>query len=129
VTLASFPDVELMLCDLLSGIGTTGTETPQALESEVPYIRVTRTGDAGSDRITDRALVSVAVFAANATDAKAAAAQARQLLVTGLPAQTAHGLIDWAWADSGPSLLPPTDSDNLRLVVSGYTVMTRRVPQ
>jgi hypothetical protein len=126
---APYPDVERVLADLLSAYGTCGTETPQNLQSEVPYIRLTRTGDAGSDRVTDRATVSIDVFAANADDAKNAAGQIRQLLLWGLPAETDHGQLDWGRLNTGPSLLPPTDSDNLRLVTSGYTVSMRRTPQ
>jgi hypothetical protein len=126
VTHAPYPDVERVLADLLASYGTCGTETPRDLQSQVPYIRVTRTGDAGSDRVTDRATVSVDVFAASADDAKEAAGQIRQLLLWGLPAQTGHGQLDWGRLDAGPSLLPPTDSDNLRLVTAGYTVSMRR---
>lgn len=125
----TYPDVERVLADALSGFGTCGTETPSTLQSDLPYIRLTRTGDAGSDRVTDRAVVSVDVFAANADDAKSTAAQIRQLLLWGLPVETDHGQLDWARLGTGPSLLPPTDSDNLRLVTSGYTVSMRRTPQ
>lgn len=124
--LAPYPDIERVTCDALGEFGTCGTETPQDLQSSAPYIRVTRTGDAGSDRVTDRASVSVDVFAANADDAKSVAAQVRQFLISGLPVMTAHGQLDYARLATGPSLLPPTDSDNLRLVTSGYMVSMRR---
>lgn len=121
-----YPDVERVLADLLAGFGTCGSETPQSLESEVPYIRLTRTGDAGSDRVTDRATVRVDVFAADLDDAKDTAGQIRQLILFGLPAKGAHGQLDWGRLNTGPSALPPTDSDNLRLVTAGYTVSMRR---
>jgi hypothetical protein len=123
---ASYPDIEHVLADLLASYGTTGTETPQALESETPYIRITRTGDAGSDRVTDRATVSIDVFAVNADDAKDTAGQIRQLLIAPGAKATAHGQLDFGRLNTGPALLPPTDSDNLRLVTAGYTVSMRR---
>lgn len=127
--LAPYADIERVVCEALGAFGAAGTETPQALQSELPYIRVTRTGDAGSDRVTDRASVSIDVFAADADDAKDIAGRIRQLLISGLPVVTEHGQLDWGRLSTGPSLLPPTDSDNLRLVTAGYTVSMRRTAQ
>lgn len=125
-----FPDVAHALCDLLADLGTCGTETPKALQSSLPYIRVTRTGGA-DDLVTDKANVSVDVFAANADDAKSVAEQARQRLtlgpfLAGLEYRTAHGRIDKARTAVAPQLLPPTDSDNLRLAVASYQIEMRR---
>lgn len=129
-TLTPFPDVTRAVCDLLGDLGTTGTETPADLQSEVPYIRVTRTGGA-DDLVTDTATVSVDVFAASASDAKDTAEQARQRLIlgpfgTGTPFVTDHGRIDRARTVTAPQALPPTDTDNLRLVVATYQVQMRR---
>lgn len=126
--LPDWPDAERAVCDFLSPLGTCGTETPKALQSTLPYLRVTRTGGS-SDRITDRASISVDVFAASADQAKAVAGQARQMLVTQLPASTDHGVIDWATVQSAPAVVPPTDSDNLRLAVASYQVSTRITAQ
>lgn len=124
--LAPYPDVEKVLGELLAPFGTCGSETPLDLQSELPYIRVARTGDWGSDRVTDRSIVSVDVFAADADDAKAIAAQVQQLLLTGLPAPTALGDLDYGRSGGGPFLVPPTDSDNLRQVTASYNVSMRR---
>lgn len=129
MTLQAWPDGERALCDLLASLGTTGTETPATLESETPYIRVTRTGGSDDHRATDTGTFSIDVFATGATTAKAAAEQVRQTLLTGLPAQTDHGQLDWAFTDVGPQLLPPSDTDNLRLAVASYKISMRRVPQ
>jgi hypothetical protein len=130
VTLTPYPDVTRAVCDLLEDLGTTGTETPADLEANLPYIRVTRTGGA-DDLVTDTATVSVDVFAANATDAKDTAEQARQRLTlgpfgTGTSFATGHGRIDRARTVTAPQMLPPTDTDNLRLVVASYQVQMRR---
>lgn len=123
-----WPDGERALGDFLSPLGTTGSETPKTLQSSLPYIRITRTGGA-SDRITDRGIYSVDVFAADADDAKAVAGQVRQKLLEELPAATDHGTLDWPTVNSGPAPVPPTDSDNLRLAVASYTVSTRVTAQ
>lgn len=126
--LLTWPDVERALGDFLSDLGTTGTETPLTLQTSVPWIRITRTGGT-DDRITDRASVSIDVFAQNASDAKQAAHQIRERLLTRLPAATGHGQLDWASTTTGPTSLPPTDSGRLRLAVASYTVSMRRMAQ
>lgn len=122
--LADWPDAERAMCDFLAPLGTCGPETPKTLQSQIPYLRVTRTGGT-SDRVTDRASVSVDVFAADRDTAKAIAGQVRRMLLTELPAATAHGVIDWATVNAGPAVLPATDSDNLRLAVASYQLSTR----
>lgn len=126
--LPDWPDAERAVCDFLAPLGTCGTETPKTLQSALPYLRVMRTGGT-SDRITDHAGISVDVFAANADQAKAVAGQARQMLITQLPASTDHGVIDWAIVQAGPAPVPPTDSNNLRLAVASYQVSTRVTAQ
>lgn len=125
-----YPDATRAVCDLLASLGTCGTETPATLENDVPYIRVTRTGGS-DDLVFDSSTVSVDVFAGDATTAKAVAEQARQRLVmgpfaTGVDYRTAHGRIDTARTVVAPQLLPPTDSDNLRLAVASYRITMRR---
>jgi hypothetical protein len=125
-----YPDAERALGDLLADLGTTGSETPSTLQSDLPYIRLTRTGGS-DDLVTDTSTVSVDVFAASADDAKATAEQIRQRLTWGpfisdVPFNTAHGLIDRARTNVGPFMLAPTDSDNLRLCAASYIVSMRR---
>lgn len=125
-----WPDAERVVADLLSPLGTVGTETPQALQSSLPYFRVGRTG--GSDNgVTDSAFIAVAAFAGSADDAKRAAGQARQTLVRkpsegGPEKSTAHGRLDSITTASGPLMTPPTDSDNLRLCAATYQVTMRK---
>lgn len=122
--LPDWPDAELAVADFLAPLGTCGSETPSALQSTLPFLRITRTGGT-SDRITDQANVSVDVFAADRTTAKEVAGQVRQMLLTELPASTDHGVLDWATVQSGPAVVPASDSDNLRLAVASYGISTR----
>ena len=123
--LAPFSDAERATGDLLSSLGTTGSETPLTLQSSVPYIRLTRTGGA-DDRITDTATVSVDVFAPDAGTAKSVAEQVRALLLAAEGAPTAHGVIDSARTVTGPFVTPATDTDNLRLAAASYRITMRR---
>lgn len=122
---APYPPVELAVCDFLADLGTCGTETPAATETELPYIRVNRTGGA-DDRITDEATVSVDVFDANRSDALALAETIRARLTMQLPATTGHGTLDFAATAVAPGQSPPTDTDNLRLAVASYRITLRR---
>lgn len=121
----AWPDAELALCDFLADLGATGTETPGTLQSQLPFIRVTRTGGADDRMVTDRAAVSVDVFAADSSAAKQLAEVIRQRLLTGLPAVTAHGVLDYAATVVAAIQSPPTDSDNLRLAVASYIISAR----
>jgi hypothetical protein len=133
VTLTVYPDVPHAVCDLLAtlpGVNGADIEAPADLGSQVPWIRVTRTGGT-SDRITDTASLVVDVFATGATEAWDIAKAALQRLIRGpflsdVSFRTAHGQVDKARVNVGPALLPPTDSDNLRLVTATYTVSVRR---
>lgn len=131
MTLPGFPDVAHAVCDLLADLATgADIEIPADLQSRVPWIRVTRTGGS-SDRVTDNAALSVDVFADDAAAASAVAEQVRQRLTLGpfrsdVSFRTAHGQVDGARVAVGPQLLPPTDSDNLRLVTASYQVSMRR---
>lgn len=121
----AWPDAELALCDLLADLATCGTETPGTLQQQLPYIRVTRTGGADDRMVTDRATVSVDVFAADSGTAKQLAETIRQRLLNGLPAATAHGVLDYAATSVAAIQAPPTDSDNLRLAVASYIISAR----
>lgn len=133
MTLTVYPDVPHAVCDLLAtlpGVNGADIEAPADLGSQVPWIRVTRTGGT-SDRITDTASLVVDVFATGATEAWDIAKAALQRLIRGpflsdVSFRTAHGQVDKARVNVGPALLPPTDSDNLRLVTATYTVSVRR---
>lgn len=129
--LTVYPDVAHAVCDLLRSLVTgADTETPADLQEQLPWIRVTRTGGQ-SDRVTDVASVVVDVFASGATEALGIARQVLQRLIRGpflsdVSFRTAHGQVDRARVTVGPALLPPTDSDNLRLVTASYNISVRR---
>lgn len=122
--LASFPDVERAVGDLVGDLGTAGSETNITLQSTLPYIRVRRLG--GSDnRVTDAARVDVHVYDKDATAAKVIAEQVRQRLISG-PSTTTHGVIDRAWTEVGPQTIPADDTANIRQVVATYRISMRR---
>lgn len=133
MTLAVYPDVPHAVCDLLAslpGVNGAGIEAPVDLQSQVPWIKVTRTGGE-SNRVTDTASLVVDVFASGATEAWDIAKLALQRLIRGpflsdVSFRTAHGQVDKALVNVSPALQPPTDSDNLRLVTATYTVSVRR---
>jgi len=131
VTLTVYPDVAHAVCDLIAGLANgADIETPADLQSQVPWIKVTRTGGA-SDRITDTATLVIDVFAAGATEAWDIAKQVLERLIRGpflsdVSFRTDHGQVDKARVNVAPALTPPTDSDNLRLVTATYTVSVRR---
>lgn len=121
----AWPDAELALCDYLADLGTCDVETPEDLQDHLPFIRVTRTGGADDRMVTDTATVSVDVFASGRSQAVAVAKAIRQRLLNGLPAATAHGVLDYAATAVAPIQSPPTDSDNLRLAVASYRISAR----
>jgi hypothetical protein len=122
--LAVFPDVERAVGDLVGDLGTAGSETSITLQSSLPYIRIRRLGGS-DDRVTDAARVDVHVYDTNATDAKAIAGQIRQRLISG-PSVTTHGIIDRAWTEVGPQMIPADDTADIRQVVATYRISMRR---
>lgn len=122
--MSPFPDVERVVCDLLTGLTTVGTETGIGLQDELPFIQVVRIGG-GSDRFTDRARVDVRVYATGASEAKQLAETVRQRLLAA-PHATPAGVIDRTICEIGPQLLPPADSEHLRRVIATYRVSMRR---
>jgi Protein of unknown function (DUF3168) len=121
--LAAFPDVERMLGDLLSDLGTVGSETNIDLQTRLPYIRVHRIGGV-DNRITDAARVDIDVYTTDATAGKTLTETIRQRLISG-PSATAHGVIDRAWVESGAQTAP-TDDPNLRRVITTFRIAFRR---
>jgi hypothetical protein len=122
--LAPFPDVERAVGDLVTGLGTAGSETNITLQSTLPYIRIRRLGGS-DDRVTDAARVDVHVYDTNATSAKEISEQIRQRLISG-PSMTAHGVIDRAWTEIGPQTIPADDTADIRQVVATYRISMRR---
>lgn len=131
MTLPGYPDIAHAVCDLLASLATgADIETPADLQAQLPWIRVTRTGGS-SDLVTDSATLSVDVFAVGASQAAEVAEQVRQRLILGpfrsdVSFRTDHGQVDRVRVAVDPTLLPPTDSDNLRLVTASYNVSMRR---
>lgn len=122
--LAAFPDVERAVGDLVTGLGTPGSETNITLQSTLPYIRVRRLGGS-DDRFTDAARVDVHVYDTDATTAKSISEQIRQRLISG-PSVTTHGVIDRAWTEVGPQTIPADDTADIRQVVATYRISMRR---
>jgi hypothetical protein len=127
-----FPDPELAVIDAVSarfaaGITYAGARTLVSIQAgKMPAVRARRTGDAGSDEITDRSLIELAVFAEDADTAKSLAEGCRQDLVTEPGISTGHGLIDFVRQDDGPRLATSPDTPQRQAVTSVYAVSMRR---
>jgi hypothetical protein len=60
----------------------TGDRTPTTFEGKLPFIRADRVGGATRDRVSDRPVVDVDVYASTRSDAKAIAQLVEQLLMS-----------------------------------------------
>lgn len=122
--LGPYVDVERALMDLLDQVAPSELWTDETLPGTLPTIQVRRVG--GDDNgITDRARVSVTVYAARTSQAKDLAEQARQLLLDG-PHTTPNGVIDKATTEVGPQHAPTRDPDTVRARDAIYRVRLRR---
>jgi hypothetical protein len=130
--LSEFPDPEAAVIDAVSSLFSDGVTYPGARTlvsiqaGRMPAVRAMRTGDAGSDVVTDRAVISLTVFARDAGTAKALAESCRSVLVPGLGIGTGHGLIDLVRQDQGPRLATSPDTALPQAVTATYTVSMRR---
>lgn len=129
--LAPFPDPQQAVADVsgaVAGVAVSyaGSRTLAAIKAgKLPAVRAVRTGDAGSDRYTDRSAVSVAVFAGDAGTALSLAQSCQQeLMVRGIG--TAHGLIDLAETLDGPRLVTSPDVTAVQCATASYRVSMRR---
>lgn len=144
--LGDFPDIETLTLDVLEGLypqltgagyagyldGYTGvytgprltdTETPANLQDLPVFIRVTLvTGR--DDRITDRSVVDIDVFASSRAVAYAWAKDIRSRL-TGGPHRAGSGIIDRVVTEEKPRRLPWSD-ENVRRFGSTYRISARR---
>ena len=125
MTVTRFPHVQkllvLLLEDMAGGADHTGTEAPDDLQDRLPFVRVRRiTGD--SDRLNDRPVVEVDVFAATQDLAWRLAEDIREYLVGPPPP---HPLLDRIDCEQGPRELPWADQ-RLRRWGADYRVTSRR---
>jgi hypothetical protein len=122
----AFPDVESLLMTLLATKGTCVTFVPTDLKTKIlttPVIRINRTGG-GDDRITDRARVSIDVFASSWEGARKTAEDIRQVFLA-WPIKTSTGVIDEVITDRASIDIPWDDPDVFRRNAS-YAITTRR---
>lgn len=123
-----FPDVTRMLVTALEvwvPDGThTGPETPEDLQTKLPFIRAYRLGGS-RDRLSDFCTVSIDVFDATYSGAESLAEDIAQWLC-GPPPPLA--LLDRVEADLAPRRLPWGDDRMFRFQAQ-YAVVTRRVPR
>lgn len=120
-----FPDVEVVLVDLLSDLGETGTLTPANLQDVMPFIRVQRVAGA-DDKVTDRATVAIDSFAATRPAAVALAEAVRQRLISHPNPVPGVGTLDFAVTVTGPNELPWADTQSIRRFTATYRLSVRR---
>lgn len=120
-----FPDVQrLLVADLqdIVGAGRVAIQTPDDMETNLPFVRVMRIGG-GRSQLSDIATVDVDVFASSYTAAEALAEQIDEWLC-GPPPGVA--LFDVVSCEVGPRELPWSDGVLVRRWGATYQVMTRR---
>lgn len=121
-----FPDIETLLMGLLASLGTCVTATGPTLDTDIqttPTIRIVRTGG-GDDRITDKARVSIDVFAKDWATAQSTAEAVRQALLV-YPIKTSLGVIDEVITNTGPAEIP-WDNPRVFRRNASFTISMRR---
>lgn len=135
MTLAPFPDPERAVADLLGDLvqaSYPGARTLATIQSgKFPAVRVIRQPGGSRDRVTDRSVISVAVFAKDADSAKSIAEQCCQRLARGpflsdVSFQTQHGRIDGATVDQAPQMVTASDVTAVQCATATYTISMRR---
>jgi hypothetical protein len=125
---AGYPDVELVLCDLLADLGACGTRTPADLQTRLPFVRVRRVGG-NDDQVTDRARVDVEVFALTRAAGESLTETIRgRLSVRGPVTVTSGGrpvVVDRAQLLAGPVELAWPDPE-VRMFHATYQLESRR---
>lgn len=122
-----YPDVEVMLVDLLADLAPAGTVTPPNLQAAMPYLRVKRIG--GTDDLwSDFALVAIDAFDADRVTAQTLAEAVRQRLLTFPHVVTGVGTLDRAETATGPNEVPWSEDQTVRRFTASYRVVARRIP-
>lgn len=123
-----FPDVTRMLVAALEvwvpDSSHTGPETPEDLQSKLPFIRAYRIGG-GRDRLNDMPAVAVDVFDATYSGAESLAEDIAQWLCGPPPPLP---LLDRVEPDVAPRRLPWGDERLFRFQAQ-FTIVTRRIPR
>lgn len=127
-TPSGYPDIELVLCDLLADLGNTGTRTPADLQDQLEFIRIRRVGGS-DDQVTDRARVDVEVFAATRAVGEALIEDIRQRLSVRGPLTVTSGgrpvVVDRTQLLAGPVELAWPDPE-VRMFHATYQLESRR---
>lgn len=132
--LAPFSDPAAAVADVLANLVTVTYAGPRTLAAiqagQLPAVRVIRNGGS-DDLVTDTALVSVAVFAGDATAALSVAEACRQRLISGpfgagSGFATAGGCVDHAATLSSPQLATDPSAAVTQCVTASYRVTMRR---
>jgi hypothetical protein len=120
-----FPDVQSLLVDALAvwvGEDHVDTETPEDLQTAMPFIRVERLGG-GRDRISDLAGVELQFFAATYAEVQPLAERICQWLC-GPPPPIPQ--LDRVQCTGAPVEIPYGD-ERIRRMVATFQLTTRRV--
>ena len=112
--------VALDVCADLFAADHLGTSTPDNLEQRLPFLRVRRIGGYDADPFTDRARISVDVFAGSYADGVAKAEAVRQRYRSGpYP-------FDRVDTVTGPVETPWSDGSDVRRWTATYLMSSRR---
>lgn len=125
--LRDFPNIEHVLADLfaplLGGVQHVGSETPDQLESFLPFLRIVRTGGPRT-HLFDYPVVDLAYLAADETSgAPGASAIANRLLSKPPP----HASIDYVGCEPSFRELPWGESQTVRHWGATFFFETRMI--
>lgn len=121
-TLADFPNVKLVLLDILTALAPASTDVPAGFDGSTPRLRIRVFGGA-DDTITDLPKFDVDAFATDELTADNLAEHARQLLISG-PHATAHGVLDRVTTLTRPNVV--AYSDTVVMSTAAYSGALRR---
>jgi hypothetical protein len=125
--LAPYPDIELVMLDLLRPLGKTVTATDAVIDP--PVVVVQRVGGT-DDGVTDRPVVQITCLHTSRSAAWAMARQAQQIVLAAGGNAVSGTYVTGVFIDSARTVTPPdqlTDRNaNLRPVSAQYRLGLRR---
>lgn len=117
-----FPDVELVLFEMLGDIAPTDVRTPAVIDG--PQIRVLRTGGT-DDGVTDSPVVAVTTYATTRADSTLLARECARRIEAARATMVGDVLIDYAAVYTGPIETPDQNPD-IRVITTYYVIEYRR---
>jgi hypothetical protein len=122
-----YADVEALLVAYLAPLGNTGVELPNDVQSQVPFVQVTRIGGQ-DDYITDVANVDLDCFGTTRKQARDLSRAVQALML-----QLRHTRVNGVLVDQVETILGPTwvdfQDEHLKRYVLTYAVSSRVTAQ